>query len=192
MTSSDPAVRRQVLHADLVLLREDASDRARDALMLEASALASLPGVAAIGAIEAAAPSDFDLAFFFILDSQADLEAFGTDERYIRFLQGGLARAMRSFAGADVQLDSSFAGDGAYAACACLIATPHTYDWQVRDALAAWSSAAAQALRGLAIGERQRYRGLGIMFSSSPIPLPFPGLEGFGTESISGTWRRLR
>jgi hypothetical protein len=183
-------VTAQVLHADLVLLREDVTDDARQALFDEAASLTALPGIAAIGVIEGMAGSDFDLAFFFVLDSFANLETFGTDARYIRFLQGGVARSLKSFGGADIQLMEQYRGAGRYAALAALAASPQTYDWQVRDALAAWAGG-PQSTAGLAVGERQRYRGLGIMFSDDEITRPTSGFEGFGLDFVTGACRLL-
>lgn len=179
------------MHADLVLLREDASQEDREALFREAATLRSLRGIVATGVIEADPGSDFDLAFFFVVSSLTDLEAFGTDARYVRFLQGAIARAMRSFGGADVKLSAAFDAPGEHAACVALAATPQTYDWQVSDALQAWGSRGGRALIGLATGERQRYRGIGIMFSNLPMQRPSSGFEGFGLEFIAGRCRLL-
>lgn len=190
MTAASQRPSGRVLHLDLVLLREDIGQKTRLGLYEDARALRELPGILSAGLIEALPGSDFDLAFFFLLDTAASLEAFGTDERYVRFLQGGVARAMRSFGGADVQVFSGEGGEGAFAACLALAASPQTYDWQVRDSLAAWASP-LNALAGLAIGERQRYRGVGIMFANQPIPRPLSGVEGFGVDFVSGPCRML-
>ena len=48
------------------------------------------------------------LALFFLLDSSADIEAFGTDPRYIAFLQKDLAPVLGGLTGADVVLDHDF------------------------------------------------------------------------------------
>jgi hypothetical protein len=178
-----------VLHVDLVLLREDLGSDAREGLNYEAAALRDLPGLIGAGVVEAAPESDFDVAFLFALDSLPHLEDFGTNPRYIRFLQGGLAQAMRSFGGADVQLQGELREPSAHAACLALAATPQTYDWQVRDALSRWTGGADGV--GLAVGERQRYRGLGLMFADQPIARPLIGFEGFGVDFIAGRYRRL-
>jgi hypothetical protein len=177
-----------LLHVDLVLLRDDIDEGAREGLRSGAGALATLPGVLSIFEIEAGAGSDFDRAYVFTVGSLSDLEAFGTDPRYIRFLQGGLARAMRSFGGCDVQLQGPLPPAGDIASCLALAASPQTYDWQVREALTAWAPSGAV---GLAIGERQRYRGLGLMFSDQPVQRPATGFEGFGLDFISGALRGL-
>jgi hypothetical protein len=191
-------VSNQILHVDLVLLREDVSDEALSALYEEAGRLKEIEGVVQVGVIEsgarsgqAAGGSDFDLAFFFVIDSVGELEAFGTDQRYVRFLQGGVARTLRSFGGADALLRDGFCGAGEYGACAALAATPQTYDWQVQDALAGWAAFSDGALTGLAVGERQRYRGVGMIFSGQPISRPASGFEGFGLDFISGRCRLL-
>lgn len=177
----------QVLHIDLVLLREDVTEADRAALYEEATLLAALDGVDALGVIECEADCDFEIAFFFVLRSFAELEAFGTDPRYIRFLQGGIARSLRSFAGADVRLQGPWPGAAPHGACIALMATPQTYDWQVSGALQGWLG--ATGVGGLAVGERQRYRGVGMTFSNLPIPRPQGGFEGFGLDFISGRCR---
>jgi hypothetical protein len=85
------------------------------------------------------AASDFDLAFFFVLDAFTSLEPFGTDAAYIRFLQGKAARILRGFAGADIALDQPFPDIGPNATCLALIAPDQTYDWEVRAALESWA-----------------------------------------------------
>jgi hypothetical protein len=150
-----------------------------------------------------AAASDFDLAFFFVLDRFTSLEPFGTDPRYIRFLQGKAARILRAFAGADIALTAPFPEVEPYATCLALMAPDQTYDWEVRSALESWTRQtippheaepgrsgpgamssdpslsregtgpsseaqrpAANAI-GLAIGERQRYRGCVLSFTTT-------------------------
>jgi hypothetical protein len=159
--------------------------------------------------------SDFDLAFFFVLDGFTSLEPFGTDPLYIRFLQGKVARILRAFAGADIALDAPFPDVASYATCLALMAPEQTYDWEVRTALETWahqqhraqpgrsgpggttqpggsgsvsttqlgrsgpgaesqpslSREDAQSAIGLAIGERQRYRGCVLSFTTTePAP----------------------
>jgi hypothetical protein len=177
-----------VLHVDFVLLRDGVSQADKDALMAEAASLGDLPGLLSVATITAEADSDFDLACLFVIDSRSNLEAFGTDQRYVRFLQGGVARAMRSFGGADVKLQADFDARGSIGACLALAGGPQTYDWQVQEALSALAPA---GIFGLAIGERQRYRGIGVMFSSEPITRPLSGFDGFGIDFISGPFRWL-
>jgi hypothetical protein len=179
-----------VLHVDFVVLQESVGSDEVDDLCREAAALEDLNGVQRIGLISAGfgADSDFDLAFLFLLDGLANLEGFGTDTRYIRFLQGGLAQAMKSFGGADIQLLGSFERSGAFAGCVALAGTPQTYDWQVRDALGAWDP---EASVGLAVGERQRYRGVGVLFSNQPVARPAEGFEGLGVDFVTGAYQLL-
>ena len=181
-----------VLHVDLALLREDAGEAAVDRLLSEAAALASLPGVSGISCVRGLEGSDFDLAFLFGIESLGGVENFGTDQRYVRFLQEGLGRALRSFGGADVLLTGRgvMPQEAAFAACAAVACGPQTYDWQVRAALDRWT-AGGSALSGLAVGERQRYRGLAVMFSDKDIARPATGFEGFGVDFIHGAYRRL-
>jgi hypothetical protein len=174
---------------DLALLQPEVRAEERGALLAEAASLLALPAVVSAGVIEAEGESDFDLAFYFVIASPADLEGFGTDARYVRFLQGGLARCLRSFAGADIALDADLPPPDSYGACLALVAPPRTYDWQVRDALAAWAGDMASAATGLAVGERQRYRGLGIGTAPSRPHRPNRGLEGFGADFIAGRLR---
>jgi hypothetical protein len=161
-------------------------------LLSEAAALSTLPGLSAVSCIRGRETSDFDLAFLFEVESLRDLEGFGTDQRYIRFLQGGLGQALRSFGGADVLVDgeATLPAEAGFAGCAAVACGPQTYDWQVRAALNRWT-AGATAVSGLAVGERQRYRGLAVMFSDRDIARPAAGFEGFGVDFIHGAYRRL-
>jgi hypothetical protein len=183
-----------LLHVDLVLLREDVSQGALADLSGEAAALRDLPGVLTIAEIAAepalleARISDFDRAFIYMLDSQSGLEEFGTHPRYVRFLQAGLAGAMRSFGGCDARLVATLPPPAAYAGCLALAATPQTFDWQVREAIAGW---APDGACGLALGDRQRYRGIGLMLSHQPVPRPDSGFEGFGIDFLTGSFRVL-
>ena len=43
-----------------------------------------------------------------MLEGFTYLEPFGTDARYVRFLQGTVAPRLKAFAGADVSLDAPF------------------------------------------------------------------------------------
>ena len=109
---------------------EQATERttigAREAVLEAAKALSAVDGVTRIGAIEAAAGSDYDLALFFMLSDSGALEPFGTDPRYVRFLQGTVAPVLKSFAGADVRLDAPLPVVEAYGACLALAAPPQT------------------------------------------------------------------
>jgi hypothetical protein len=94
---------------------------------------------------------------------------------------------MRSFGGADIQLESELPDGDNFAASVALAASPQTYDWQVREALTSWTEG-KPAAAGLAVGERQRYRGIGIMFQTQPISRPTGAFEGFGVDFLSGRW----
>jgi hypothetical protein len=74
------------------------------------------------------------------------------------------------------------------------IAAPEeTYDWEVREALETWT----QTLRpravaiGVAVGERQRYRGAGIAFGGDALAAVRPPDSPFSTTLICGQARRL-
>ena len=97
-----------VLHLDLIGLAPDATPEAREALIASAGELATLSNVERVGVIEADAPGDFDLAFFFVLRGFASLEPFGTDPTYAAFLQTRVAPLLRGLAGADVRLENDF------------------------------------------------------------------------------------
>jgi hypothetical protein len=179
---------------------------------VHANAPGAQPTLSRVGADPGVSPhtaaSDFDLAFFFVLDRFTSLEPFGTDPRYIRFLQGKAARILRAFAGADIALTAPFPEVEPYATCLALMAPDQTYDWEVRSALESWTRQtippheaepgrsgpgalssdplssdpslsregtgpsseaprpAANAI-GLAIGERQRYRGCVLSFTTT-------------------------
>ena len=92
-----------------------------------------------IGLIEAESGAEYDLALYFVLQGFGALEPFGTNERYVRFLQGHAAPVLRGLAGADVRLEDDFPTDAApNAACLCLAAPFQTYDWEVSAALQTW------------------------------------------------------
>jgi hypothetical protein len=185
-------VSRQVLHVDFATLSDTTTAQARSDLIRAAGELTSLESVAGAGLIEANAARDYDLAFFFLLPDLPLLERFGTDERYSRFLQGNLAPLLRAFAGADVQLAGDFPAVGAYAACLALSAPAETYDWEIAAALAEWSKDAGGAgVTGLAAGERQRYRGLAMVFDRAPIEATRPAEGRFAPTLLAGRARPL-
>ncbi len=140
---------------------------------------------------EGSARSDFDLAFFFVLEGFTALEPFGTHAAYIQFLQGKVARMLRGFAGADVSLRAPFPEIGAYATCLALAAPDETYDWEVWAALDDWAEGSPARAVGLAIGERQRYRGCVVTFTSTPITSISPADDRFQTSVIAGAAQRL-
>lgn len=184
--------KQQIIHFDFIALAPGTSDEAVEELIAETAALSSLESVDAVGVIRSSGDeaSDFDLAFFFVLDGFTSLEPFGTNEGYIRFLQGRVARMLRAFAGADVVLREPFPTVGPYAACLALAAPDETYDWEVWAALEGWE-AGLPAVIGLAVGERQRYRGCVLRFSDSPVSASRPADDRFGTSLVTGATQRL-
>jgi hypothetical protein len=186
-------VSRQVLHLDFVSLSPATGPQDRELLIDAAGALAAIEGVTAVGVIEGEAGSDFDLAFYFVLGDFAALEPFGTNARYSRFLQGEVAPRLKAFAGADVRLDDDFAEVTGSGATIAVMAPEETYDWEVREALQGWSEAtgAATAVVGLAVGERQAYRGVALAFGESLRQAPSPDPVRFRTATVSGAARRL-
>jgi hypothetical protein len=178
----------QVLHIDFVALAPDAGPAARDEVIARALDLRDIRGVIEAGAIAGEAGSEFDIAVFWVLEGFACLEPFGTDVRYVRFLQGTVAPRLKAFAGADVSLAADYGGLQDYAACLALEAPPETYDWEVRERLVSWAEGQpGERLIGLAVGERQRYRGLALV--SAPTPLEAPRGED-GDTGIAGRTRR--
>jgi hypothetical protein len=156
--------------------------------------LAELPQVQTLGAIEAdpASESDFDLVVYFLLPEFTALEPFGTDSRYAGFLQRAVAPRLKAFAGADVRLEADFAADGDHAACLALMAPEETYDFEVREALQTWCDAATGSSDvGLAVGEKQIYRGAALAFGANPIAAERPDASRFRTTLIAGTARSL-
>ncbi len=140
-----------------------------DALFAEAGNLATMDEVIDAGVIEGAPGADFELAFLFVLRDFAALEPFGTSPSYSRFLQGYVAPVLRQLAGADVRLEGEMPAIGGNAACLALMASDETYDWEVSTVLRDWAKPFAPDARavGLAVGERQRYRGVAIAFGDA-------------------------
>jgi hypothetical protein len=186
-------VSQQLLHLDFVLLSPATGPDDRRQLLEAAAELAALDGVITLGAIEAEAGSDFDLAFYFVLAEFAALEPFGTDPRYSRFLQGEVAPRLRGFTGADVRLDDDFGAAGSLAAVIAVMAPEETYDWEVREALQAWVDAtgAAESAIGLAAGERQLYRGVALAFGEALQTAPAPDPQRFRVSSLRGRAQTL-
>ena len=185
----------QVLHLDFISLSPNTGPNDRQQLFDAAAALSALPQVASLGVIEAdaASYSDFDLVFYFLLSGFSALEPFGTDSRYAGFLQGAVAPRLRAFAGADVRLEADFSADGPRSACLAIMAPEETYDWEVREALQAWrdaSGSAAGAL-GLAVGEKQMYRGAALAFGRSLTTPEPPDVAKFRTTLVAGEARSL-
>ena len=189
--ATDAGGSEAVLHLDLIALGPNAAPDAGAALIRSAEVLLSLPGVVDGGAIEGDESSDFNLALYFALRDFAALEPFGTDARYARFLQGDVAPLLRAFAGADVRLEGGLPAGGAYAACLAVATAEETYAWEVRDRLAAWSNGRGRSAIGLAVGERQRFRGLALVFGEAAIAKEPSTVAGFEIAWIAGKARRL-
>ena len=183
---------RQVLHLDFIKLNPEAEAGQRSRLQATASQLKAIEGVLAVGVIEGETGSDFDVAFWFLLESFSALEPFGTDARYSQFLQGTVARLLTAFAGADVILDDDLAGSDGPAACLGLMGPEETYDFEVREALQAWAASvdATSAAIGVAVGERQQYRGAAIAFGTAA-GVRKPETEPFRATLIRGHARSL-
>jgi hypothetical protein len=181
-----------VLHLDLIALAPDITPEAREALIASAAELASMPNVDRVGVIEADAPDDFDLAFFFVLRGFGSLEPFGTGPAYVAFLQTKVAPLLRGLAGADVRLEKDLPYVRAYGACLGLAAPPTTYDWELSANLNAWlEKHALDGTVGLGIGEHGRFRGLAIAFADAPLAVEAPVQKPFGPSLITGRARSL-
>jgi hypothetical protein len=131
-----------VLHVDLIALRPGVTPEIREALLPVAAGLTEIDGVVQAGVIDLTEAAAFDLAFCFVLDEFAALEPFGTEERYVRFLQGSVAPLLKELAGADVRLDRPFppaASEPASATFLAVEAPEQTYDWEIRERLASWT-----------------------------------------------------
>ena len=91
----------------------------------------------------------------------------------LQVLQGAVAPRLKAFAGADVRLDSGFAPEAGSAACLAIMAPEETYDWEVREALQAWCEAtgASSTAVGLAVGEKQMYRGAALACKDGSVRL---------------------
>lgn len=182
----------QVLHLDFIKLSPEAGPEQHSQIEAAAVALAAIEGVIGVGVIEAGEASDFDVAVWFLLSEFTALEPFGTDPRYSQFLQGTVARALQSFAGADVKLADEFGGCDGQAACLALMGPEEAYDFEVSEALQAWSEScgASMAVIGLAVGERQLYRGAAIAFAPGAA-VGKPEAGPFQATLIQGTARML-
>jgi hypothetical protein len=233
------------------VIRANSNEHRAQPPLSRRGASTSPPGAsaAAAGVLPFAQSSDFDLAFFFVLETFTSLEPFGTNERYIHFLQGKVARMLRSFAGADIALQQAFPPLQPHASCLAVIAPDETYDWEIRTALEAWATETEAASRaesplsrggvvssldapastparegvvsspdapasiptpgvvsspdvpaptpapvsaiGLAIGERQRYRGCVLNFTTAPVTAKRIANRQLTSTLIAGRAARL-
>jgi hypothetical protein len=176
---------------DFINLTPEAGPEDRRRLEAAATGLFAIDGVEEIGVIEGESGSDFDIALWVRLRDFASLEPFGTDPEYTRFLQGTVAPMLRGFAGVDVTLESGFEAKPGPVACLALMGPDEAYDFEVREALAAWAEAigATSAAMGVAAGERQLYRGAAIAFEARPAGRP--EVAPFTTTLVSGRARVL-
>ncbi len=183
----------QVLHVDLISLKPTTDAAEQRDLISEAAALLSLEQVVGGGVIKAEAGSHFDLAVFFALTDFAALEPFGTHPAYSRFLQGKVAPLLKAFAGADITIDKPLELFDGYGACLALAAPEEAYDWEIREKLEQWRDLAigTASVIGLAIGERQHYRGFAMSFSDTPFDPPGPPNSRFDTAIVKGRTRPL-
>jgi hypothetical protein len=186
-------VSEQVLHIDLIALGDHASAPKRNDLIAAATSLKTMEHVLAVGLIDGADGSDYDLVIYFLLDGFASLEPFGTDPRYSQFLQRSVAPVLRGFTGADVKLETDLTMIDGPAALMAIAAPEETYDWEVREALELWTQSlrATGVAVGVAVGERQRYRGAGIAFGGDALAAVHPANTPFSATIVCGQARRL-
>lgn len=182
----------QVLHIDLIKLAAETGSDQRARLAEAASELVEIDGVVSAGIIEGSEESDFDIAVWFALREFLALEPFGTDPRYSRFLQGEVAPMVQGFAGADVALEEAIAARDGPAACLALMGPEEAYDFEVREALSTWAEGAraAGSAIGLAVGEKQIYRGAALVFGASE-QASRPDVEPFRGTLVAGEGRTL-
>lgn len=159
-----------VLHLLLVRLKPRARDGNGEALVSEFLRLRHAREVLRLGCVtDGNAGSTHDLALFAYLADAAALERFGTDARYMRFLQQSFLPAVGDFVTMDIAIDDGPLPEGQPSAiCFCLDVAPATYDWQVRlllERLIATPGASAASL-GMALNDRQPYRAGGVVYAS--------------------------
>jgi hypothetical protein len=151
-------------------LKSGTTDEQRDQLVTSFSGLLPVTEAAALGCVTAGdGGSTHDLALFAYLTDAAALERFGTDARYMRYLQHSFLPLIEDFVSADVEVETGPATGYEFAVCFCLDIPPATYDWQVRallSRLTSASKAAVSAAVGIALNERQSYRAAGVISAS--------------------------
>ncbi|MDI6856756.1 MAG: hypothetical protein QME71_00325 [Dehalococcoidia bacterium] len=158
-----------VLH--LLLVRLKARDRHEngEALVSRFLRLQHACEVLRLGCVVGSrAGSTHDLALFAYLADAAALERFGTDARYMRFLQQSFLPAVGDFVTMDIVIDDGPLPENRPSAlCFCLNVAPATYDWQVRSLLERFIAApgASAASLGMALNDRQPYRAGGVVYA---------------------------
>jgi hypothetical protein len=71
------------------------------------------------------------------------------------------------------------------------VAPDESYDWEVSDALSQWAATQAESfVVGVAVGERQRYRGVALVFTAT-MPPKAPAMPGREVGIVSGRLRML-
>ena len=184
----------QVLHLDFVSLKNPVDSEQRSRLAEAAAGLMAMEQVVSCGVLDGVAGSDFDLVFFFVLPDFQALEPFGTDPRYVAFLQKHVAPTLKAFSGADVGVDGELKFPGrAIAACIALTAPEETYDFEIREALEGWVRNAGVSLSavGLAVGELRGYRGVALIFGEGAIGRERPVSDTFRVTYVWGGARLL-
>lgn len=191
-----------ILHLLLVRLKADLSKEARQALVAETAALASIDSVHHAGAVEASrGDSTHSLALFVFLKDRTALEEFGSHPAHVRFLRRTLAPALESMASADVLVDQAPPDHYAAACCFCVAFEPQVYDWQVRSYLEQVRSSLGRAgllCAGPSLDDRQAFRAAGVAFwpmpEAMPAADPLSGPDGPATQAravVAGPARRL-
>ena len=183
-----------VLHLDFISLKNPADAGQRSRLAGAAAELMDLEQVTAGGVIDCSDGSDFDLIFFFVLTDYQALEPFGTDPRYVAFLQKNVAPALKTFAGADVAIEGEVRfPQRSFAACLALTAPEETYDFEIREALQRWVEQSGAALDsiGIAVGEVRGFRGVSLIFGEEAVEVGRPAVDKFGVTYATGVARLL-
>ena len=184
----------QVLHLDFVSLKDPVDSGQRSRLAEAAAGLMAMEQVITCGVLDGVAGSDFDLVFFFVLPGYEALEPFGTDPRYVAFLQKHVAPTLKAFAGADVSVEGDVElPSRAIAACIALTAPEETYDFEIREALEGWVRDACVMLStvGLSVGEVRGYRGVALIFGEGAIGRERPVRNTFRVTYVWGGARLL-
>lgn len=108
--------------------------------------------------------SDRALAAATWLPDRDALEPFAASEEHMSFIMRGLAPCISSMWSAAVETDALPPSEPPAALWTFALAdAPTLYEWQVRDALAAFEQLPGTAAAGITIEERERYRGGGVV-----------------------------
>ncbi len=177
-----------LLDVDFIALKPGVGTAQRRRLLRAAGRLSALPGVMSGGAIETLPGSDADVVLFFVLGNLFELESFGTDPAYAAFLQSTVGPLLAGLSGIDARVEGVMPARRANAVCLLAAAPAETYDWQVKADLTEWAAAFAPqpAAVGLAVGDRQRYRGLALAFVDGLGPPLPPAPIGYAAFVAAG------